>query len=507
MQARLGLSSSKLPTKAQRHAQCLPPPPLAATTTTSSQSWSQAPTGTISHPSYPSSPKKSQTNPSFSSGLGLGTCIRLIDDFLTLHPSPHTRTLNLLFTTRSPAKNAQTLRSLQTHLTKAHSRKVSTRVELQGLSLELTDLLSVRQLASILTQRGQRIDAAVWNAGIGGWTGINWPRAVWTICTDLVYATTFPSYQYGDVGVETKPQSGSTTAAGGAWLGQVFTANVFGHYMLTHWLAPVLGKGSRVVWTSSVSAREGDWAGGDLQGLRTDRAYESSKRLTDMLVLSSELPATRPWVESFLPASAASNGSDHEGGNARPKMFVTHPGICGTSISDIPSFLTVFVTLAFYLARLLGSPWHNIQPYKGASSTVACVLSPPTTKTQGTDDGLMNSPIPSIASAPASIVESERRVGKGKWGSSCGWDGKEAVVRTEAEGWGFGGKAGVGVEEIGGGGEEEIPPPGSMLTHMPRGTRARNREAREDFEESGREVWKAMEALRVEWEERIRGGL
>ncbi|GAB7364056.1 hypothetical protein MBLNU230_g4611t1 [Neophaeotheca triangularis] len=429
-----------------------------------------------------------------NSGLGFGTCCRLIDDFLATRPAP--QTLHLLFTTRSPSKNAATLDGLKTHLRRRIYQRGSSsssndgdRIKLEGLSVELTNLASVKSLAQQLRQRHQRIDAAVWNAGIGGWGGINWFKAVWLILTDVVYATTFPAYQYGLVGLKAGDQGTAGAKGEEPVLGQVFTANVFGHYMLTHWLAPVLHEGSRVVWTSSVSARDEDLRLDDLQGLHTDRAYESSKRLTDLLVLTSDLPSTRRWTESFLPADETSTTTTSPAtnpSNPRPKMYLTHPGICGTAISDIPAFLTIFVTLAFQLARLLGSPWHNIKPYKGASSTVACVLSP----SEGAETAPTSpSPIPSIASSP-SIPEDENAHGKAKWGSSCAHGGAEAVVRTEAEGWGFGGRVG------------EVPE-GSMRSHMPRGIKEAGREAREGFEETGRVVWRLMEEMRVEWEGRL----
>lgn len=122
--------------------------------------------------------------------------------------------------------------------------------------------------------------------------------------------------------------------------------------------------------------------------------------------------------------------------------------------------------LAFYVARWLGSPWHTISPYKGAVAPVWLALA-----SQATLDGI------------------EERDGQGKWGSSTDMWGRERVMRTEVDGWGFGGTVGA---------ESRF------------GKRGRRREAkdltveeREKFEELGRQAWKEMEGLRVEWEERL----
>jgi len=72
--------------------------------------------------------------------------------------------------------------------------------------------------------------------------------------------------------------------------------------------------------------------------------------------------------------------------------------------------------------------------------------------------------------------ESEGREGKGiKWGSAVNWLGNERVKKTVVEGW---------VDE--------------------KGVPVKSESERIDFEENGRECWKRMEALRVEWEERLR---
>ncbi|KXT01388.1 hypothetical protein AC578_6624 [Pseudocercospora eumusae] len=382
-----------------------------------------------------------------NSGLGFALCCRLMDEFLSSSTRPQSQTLHLLFSTRDPKKRSSTLALLTAHLHKTSPPHESSRINLEGVLLDLLDLSTVKTLASHLLHRNLVLDAVVWNAGIAGWKGLNWGTAVWEVCTNLVRATTYPRYMVCDIGLKAEKSSG---------LGQVFLANVFGHYMLTHWLAPLFHASTRILWTSSISASAETFSLADLQGLRAEMAYESSKRVTDFLVLTSELASTRRYVERFLPGQR---------GGSRPKMFVVHPGVCGTAIAGLNWFVGLFMIAAFYLARWLGSPWHPVEPYKGAVSAAFAVLS-------------------------TQIPEMEERDGKGKWGSSTGVFGDERVARTEVDGWGYCGQVGK-------------VPKGSVTTGLYRGRKDLTKEDREEFEVIGRQVWSQMEELRIEWERRL----
>lgn len=328
-------------------------------------------------------------------------------------------------------------------------------MKLEGVLVDLLKLSTVKSLAEQLLQRGQRIDAVVWNAGIAGWTGINWAKALWKVATGLVHATTYPVYMNCDVGLLTKPQTTSKSGKSEPKLGQVFTANVFGHYLLTHWLSPLMTSDSRIVWISSVSAVPDTYSPQDIQGLQSLFAYESSKRLTDLLVLTSELPSSKPYVQSFLPESTSSS---------RPEMVVVHPGVVGTSIAGLHWFIELFMFAGFYIARWLGSPWHLITPYKGAVSATFAVLS-------------------------SQLPSSEVQDGKGKWGATTNISGNESVARTLVEGWGYSGRVG-------------FVPAGSVTGSVGRWRyeKTLTDESREEFEALGRDAWKELEEMREEWE-------
>ena len=458
------------------------------------------------------------------SGLGFSTCCRLVDEFL--FSRPQTQKLHLIATTRDASKSHSTLSRLRTHLSatlrSANSRTagisvlLEPRIQLSSEQLDLCDLVSVKRLGTRLVQRGQRIDVLVLNAGIGGWKGLDWGRAVWSIVTDWVTATTYPTYKLGWTG-RTAPKQivgrhgqGRKTVKGSKndehededalepRLGETFTANVFGHYLLAHWLVPVM-RGSRdqspgrVIWVSSLEAYAHCLDLDDLQGLATDASYESSKRLTDLLVLTSELPSTKPYVSGYLTADAQTGhvGSKEaeaeakanvkaEAGQERddddddtlpPKLFLAHPGICGTSIANLNPLLNLCMLFAFHISRLLGSPWHTISPYLGACSMVWLSLCPLT---------------------DLEIFEDSKRHKKAKWGSSADVFGRERVMLTEVGGWGWSGRVGEandGKMKVAGGSW--------------RGLERVTEESREGFEGLGRRAWAEMEGLRKEWEVRL----
>ncbi|CAG8876376.1 unnamed protein product [Penicillium nalgiovense] len=237
-----------------------------------------------------------------NSGLGFSICCRLADEFLSSHPE--SESLTIIFTTRSARKAQDTIRRLEAHLqSTSPSASAAARVHFVSENVDLGDLRSVRALSRKLVHTLPRLDSIVLNAGLGGWSGINWSKAIWDVCTDLLHAVTWPAYKLAPAGVLTDKQTKTEEEPA---LGAVFCANVFGHYMLAHNVAPLLKRArtngpGRVVWVSSLEATWNFFDIDDIQGLRTDVPYESSKALTDLLALTSNLPCTAPWaVDSFL---------------------------------------------------------------------------------------------------------------------------------------------------------------------------------------------------------------
>ena len=390
---------------------------------------------------------------------------------------------------------------LQRHLARAPKEQQfpARMVTFQPENLDLTSLESVHALAKKLLSAVPHLDVVISNAGTGSVIGLNWPQAIWTILTEFVNATTYPTYKLSNGGEVTRPQVSVHPSLEGRdkssdpppSLGLVFTSNVFGHYILSHLLTPLLSASpdnGRMIFISSLEAYPNSFSISDFQGLQTETAYECSKRLTDLLVLTSDLPSTAPFTNRFLssPASTPQPGiSLHDNDPSttslsettgialtdntrpatnprKPALYLTQPGICATSFVPLPWIVQCVMTLAFYIARLLGSPWHTVSAYTGACAPVWLALI-----------------------QKEEIEDMETEAGKGKWGTSCDWLGRERVMRTGVSGWGSGGRVGEG-RVVSARGRGDV----GVLT----------REKREEFEETARECWKQMEELRVFWE-------
>lgn len=320
-----------------------------------------------------------------------------------------------------------------------------------------------------------RLDALVLNAGMIGIEGIRWGPAIWDCIVNTAEAMTYWEHNIPSlgrrVGKQIQEKDGMVSEVEEPALGEVFCANVFGHYVLAHELMPLLhategsqrqeGDRGRIIWISSLEALDNSFNVEDLQALsakETTDPYRSSKRLTDILVLTSDLPSVQKISAPYFRASK--EGDDDAA--RKPQMYLAHPGICATSIIPLPLVLTWGMLLGFYFARLLGSVWHTISTFKGAVAVSWLIL------------------------ADSSFLDScEDRDGKSKWGSSTDRLGEERVRRTWVPGWGFGGKALGGWKKVNGVKRDTIP-----LT----------REDREDFEDVGRKVWSDMEELRIRWE-------
>ena len=418
------------------------------------------------------------------SGLGLGICIRLVDDFLReKHASD---SLTIIFTTRSPRKSTATLDTLQRHLKSKHPT-ASRRISFQPESVDLTNLLSVRALAEkLLRSEVPQIDALVLNAGIGGWTDLNWPLAVGTVLVDWRRASTWPTFKISGVGAITQPQLPSLSGERipEPPLGEVFCANLFGHYMLSHWLTPMLWAcrpecPARIIFVSSLGGPATDFNVDDIQGFRAHAAYEQSKWATDHLVLTArDQPATQAYVKSYLDPKHALVPGVARPRSAQPVLHCVQPGILATAIIALPWILAQAYIFVIYMARWLGSPWATVAPYPAAVTAAwLALVSPEDLDARETEVGGKNI----------------------KWGSAIDRSGRARVETTDVAGWGTNG-SGRSVSDNWWGG-----PAWWMGGQIGRPSWAQDatKENVEDFVVKSVKTWKQMEELRVEWEHRL----
>lgn len=339
-----------------------------------------------------------------------------------------------------------------------------------------------------------RLDVVVLSAGIGGWLGVDWIPAIKQVLLDTVEAVTWPKFKLANTGAVLKPQSsfpdpktGEAAASSSDQkepaLGEVFCSNVFGHYILAHELMPLLSRpassgsqvGGKIIWVSSIEALTEHLSLDDMQALKSGTPYEDSKRLIDVLSLTSELPSVgriaAPYFDSAntVTATKAAAGKQQPAKGAsslvKPKIYVTQPGIFASEIMPLPFFLVVIYKWLFLIVRWIGSPWHTIEPVKAAVAPVWLAL----TDTDELED-----------------MEAHG-MHKAKWGSATNTSGDERVMKTEVPGWGWDGSVG---------GEND----GEKRKGRKRDAVDLTQEAKEDFEILGVKIWTRMEELRRDWE-------
>ncbi|CAG9943872.1 unnamed protein product [Clonostachys rosea f. rosea IK726] len=446
-----------------------------------------------------------------NSGIGLGIGERLIDEFLATRSL--TSHLILVPTTRSVSKSTQTIQHLRAHANKAariskalvsraggpekyNWEDTASRVHILSPQLDLCDIKGIYAFAERLCDeplsnpaglQGQdaelqnvripRLDSVICNAAYGSWVGVNYPMAIWVIMTEgLINSVTWPTFKIPKptallngrpiYNYPAKPK-----------LGEVFCACVFGHYLLSRKLLPLLTRPKtseslapgRIIWSSSIEAHRDVFNPDDIQGLLREHPYESAKRLTDYISLSYNLPAVEDFKESFLSLDEDENPDE----KIQPEMYLTHPGIVANDFFPVPWYLMWAYRLAIVVSRWLGSPWHTIDSYTGARSAAWLAL-------QGQEE---------LDDAEADRV---------KWGSASGGRLQALIKKTEVEGWGWTGR----VEGPDADAAEE------GIVGVLRRSVGRRRDAADptaeslaEFEEVGADVWEQLEELREEWEE------
>lgn len=456
-----------------------------------------------------------------------------MDEFLlTRSRSSH---LILVITTRTVEKSKATLAALHNHVRQFVRSKrfrqrygaeyavedAVSRVHFLSIELDLCNFASIYKGADKLTNGSlrpigedggegpavslPRLDTVILNAGTGLWTGIDFRKVIHSLFVDgPVHVGMYPCYKICAVGSLVYPLGGKAgprrlaasdpVPSSPPAAGEAFCANVFGHYMLVRRLLPLLtrpaaGSGgssipsARVIWTSSTEPlRRHLNLEHDFQGIRNPEAYESTKRLTDLLVLSADLPGVRKYSAPYLsltdkqqPADTAADTTTAAAAATviPPKMYLVQPGIVCSNIFPLNIILTFGMYCVAYLLRWAGSPWHTISPYFGASA--------PTWLTLATDD--------TLTSLHANAI---------KWGSAVTsrFFPEATVLMTEVDGWGWDGT----VEDRDAIARDPAQQALRKMTWRDPRIPMLTKEGREEFEVQGAACWREMERLRVAFE-------
>jgi 3-keto steroid reductase len=341
-----------------------------------------------------------------------------------------------------------------------------------------------------------RLDAIILAAGMGGWSDLNWWKAAWTVLFDTVQAVTWPTYKIADVGALVKSQASFTSSKQSDAktqnmldnqakteeppLGVVFCSNILGHYILAHELMPLLSQpasktatsGGKIIQVSSLEGVEDAFSFDDFQGLKSLTPYEGTKRLLDLMALSSELPsvqrAAAPFFDCKNSVTALKSRNREQQQTVKPKVYLTHPGIFASEIFPLPWILVAIYKLVFIVARWMGSPWHPAEAYKAAVAPVWLSL---------------------MDNDEAEELEGHG-TSKAKWGSATDVSGNERVMKTEVEGWGWTGKIETALDA-------------DKRSGRKRGVADVTKESRENFEILGAKCWTKMEEIRKQWEDSL----
>ncbi|EGW34504.1 3-keto reductase [Spathaspora passalidarum NRRL Y-27907] len=272
-----------------------------------------------------------------SSNLGFNIAVRLLEQL------PQDKDITLIVTSRTLPKAKDSINDIKKFITEKLPQKRG-QVEFDYLLVDFTDMVSVLSAYYELSKRYKHLDYFFVNAAQGVYSGIDWVAATVEVFKNPVEAVTSPTYKLQQVGRKS-----------GDGLGLVFQANVFGPYYLIHKLKPLLSNGGKIIWISSLMSQPKYLSFNDLQLVKSPASYEGSKRLVDLLHYGTYKSLKQNYgIESY----------------------VVHPGIFTSfSFFQYLNFFTYYGMLVlFYMARWLGSPYHNIEGYIAANAPVAAAL-------------------------------------------------------------------------------------------------------------------------------------
>ncbi|KAK8850457.1 hypothetical protein IAR55_004375 [Kwoniella newhampshirensis] len=211
------------------------------------------------------------------------------------------------------------------------------------------------------------------NAGIAAFCGLSYLRFIKQIVTEgMPRAMSQPgTWQFEEKGVR---------SADGE-RGMVWGTNVFAPYVMIRELVPLLRRSPhtlpfapRVIYTSSLTARASklnEHPLDDFQLLDYPHTYSASKYMADLVMVQLDQEYGQPSGEAL---------SDE-----RPvRIFTVDPGCVTTnlgranfgSIALLVKLKFFLYWLAFYICRLLGSPWHPVYADQGALPMIYAALIP-----------------------------------------------------------------------------------------------------------------------------------
>ncbi|KAL5036508.1 3-keto-steroid reductase [Batrachochytrium dendrobatidis] len=263
--------------------------------------------------------------------IGFGICERLLDHYETIDSS-----ITIILACRNKKKAQQAQQQL---ISKYFANSVEGEERIQLVLMDLSNTASVFAACDDIKNRFDRIDFLILNAGIMPISHMSLSGAF----KDLFTRPATLAKTGGDALIQ---RTGTVTSEG---LGEVFSANVFGHYIIVRELEDIMikSKSPRIVWMSSTTASPSAMSFEDYQCLKGKYPYESSKRMCEILSLEMNSDLAKKGIHSFI----ASPGNVSSG--------ITQGAIAG--------FVLVGVLI---ILRCLGMSGINITGKNGATSTL-----------------------------------------------------------------------------------------------------------------------------------------
>ncbi|OAJ40734.1 hypothetical protein BDEG_24435 [Batrachochytrium dendrobatidis JEL423] len=209
--------------------------------------------------------------------IGFGICERLLDHYETIDSS-----ITIILACRNKKKAQQAQQQL---ISKYFANSVEGEERIQLVLMDLSNTASV--FAAF-----DRIDFLILNAGIMPISHMSLSGAF----KDLFTRPATLAKTGGDALIQ---RTGTVTSEG---LGEVFSANVFGHYIIVRELEDIMikSKSPRIVWMSSTTASPSAMSFEDYQCLKGKYPYESSKRMCEILSLEMNSDLAKKGIHSFI---------------------------------------------------------------------------------------------------------------------------------------------------------------------------------------------------------------
>jgi len=271
-----------------------------------------------------------------SGNLGINIAYRLLEEV------PEKFRLTIIVTSRTLVKANKTIHQIKDYNEEKKLRPDGY-LDFDYLLLDFSDMVSVLSAVHSLEENYTKIDYLFLNASQNTHDHFDYIEATKEMVTDPVRASTNPGYKIEKRGVKSKDG-----------LGLVFQVNVFAPYFFIEKIKESLlakSDDARIIWISSILGRPENFSFNDMQLLNSGMAYGGSKRLVDLLHIATYKELREKYGI---------------------KQYLTHPGIFVSY--TYARFLNVFMyygmLVLFLIARWLGSPWLNIDGWKGANAPI-----------------------------------------------------------------------------------------------------------------------------------------